>query len=646
MSAQQSQFSSDVIATPTAISESELARSQNQPEDFVQTTRGGDVFFCEDFSNGFDGNNPYGAWTIEDSGDNTIWMMADNQSPGGLYAGGTVGLASPSAANGWVIFDADLYNSQFGAGAYVDVTGYLTSPVINMESLETVLVDYSQYFRFCCESPTVPMALEVTVNGGDEWLSFPSHGDAILSVNSISDNPVTTTVDISCAAAGQSAVQIRFAYNAGGAGFSTYFWGLDDICIYANEATNDLEVLQITNGDVFNWWEYKSTPLEQAITVADGGLFVGTVFRINGEGNQTGVVITVDIMDDNMDVINTTASAPFDMLSLVNAETCPAQVSDTLYMSTDWTPEATGTYYVSTTISSDQEDEVVENDMEETVIYYTADLYGHDFEATMPLDVELSPRTSDGGSTAYDPTGYANRFHFPNSGTTAYGVEFIPGGQSQSGCFFNVVLYEGVGDETTMFDPNTAQIVAISSWTYDNEWNDAPVYFPFDDEYDLSVDRVYQAGILEDIGSDQQITVMATANTDTDNSTVVFQQAGNGSFVWFGGQTDTPAIRLITSAWVGVEQLADLNGINLFQNMPNPANNNTTIRYSLEQPMDVAFEVFDLQGRVVATKDLGTLSAGDHQVELSTSNLSNGIYTYTLIANNIRLTKQMIVAGR
>jgi hypothetical protein len=89
-----------------------------------------------------------------------------------------------------------------------------------------------------------------------------------------------------------------------------------------------------------------------------------------------------------------------------------------------------------------------------------------------------------------------------------------------------------------------------------------------------------------------------------------------------------------------------MNGINLFQNMPNPANNNTTIRYSLEQPMSVAFEVIDLQGRIVATKDLGTVSSGNHQVELSTSDLANGIYTYTLIANNVRLTKQMIVAGK
>ncbi|MBL7943024.1 MAG: hypothetical protein JNM00_09675, partial [Flavobacteriales bacterium] len=46
----------------------------------------GKEFFCEDFANGFDGNNPYGAWTFEDSGDNTIWMMADANSPAGEFS--------------------------------------------------------------------------------------------------------------------------------------------------------------------------------------------------------------------------------------------------------------------------------------------------------------------------------------------------------------------------------------------------------------------------------------------------------------------------------------------------------------------------------------------------------------------------------
>ncbi len=642
MTAQQSQFSTNVPVALAPISDSELARSQSQTEDQAHIVRGGD-FFCEDFDNGFDGNNPYGAWTFEDSGGNTIWMMANAQSPEGEWSTGAEPLASPSAANGWVIFDADRYNTQLSPN-YEDVFGYLYSPVIDMSDLGTVIVDYYQAFRYCC-FPGSPITLEATANGGDEWISFPAHGSFIQAANEGSANPLHTTVDISCVAANQSEVQIRFAYNAAvAAGYSHYYWGLDDICIYENGASNDLEVMQVTNGDVFDWWEYRSTPFEQKIDAADGGVVVGTMFRNNGDTDQTGVVITVEILDDNMDVVSTTTSDPFDFAALGNAENCPAQLSDTLYMATDWEPTGTGTYYVRSTISSDQEDEVVENDLMEMPFYYTDDVYGHDENSA--LDLELTPRDADGGGSQYDPTGYANRFHCPNDGTTAYGVEVIPGAGSESDCFFLVLLYEGVGQDADMFDANSAQVVASSEWTYDAAWNGEAVYFPFDESYELEANRVYHAGILEDIGSDYQLTVMANANDDTDNSTLIYQQAGDGSFIWFGAQTSTPAVRLITSEWVGVEQLADMNGINLFQNMPNPANNNTTIRYSLAQPMDVAFEVIDLQGRVVATKDMGTVPSGEHQVELSTSDLANGIYTYTLIANNVRLTKQMIVAGK
>ena len=47
--------------------------------------------------------------------------------------------------------------------------------------------------------------------------------------------------------------------------------GIDDVTISTNDVMNDLEVLQIVNGDVFNVWEYRVTPLEQAILGAEGG---------------------------------------------------------------------------------------------------------------------------------------------------------------------------------------------------------------------------------------------------------------------------------------------------------------------------------------------------------------------------------------
>ena len=56
---------------------------------------------------------------------------------------------------------------------------------------------------------------------------------------------------------------------------SHYYWGVDDVTISSNEVVNDLEVVQVVNGDVFNVFEYRVTPIEQAILGSEGGMLAG-----------------------------------------------------------------------------------------------------------------------------------------------------------------------------------------------------------------------------------------------------------------------------------------------------------------------------------------------------------------------------------
>jgi len=51
----------------------------------------------------------------------------------------------------------------------------------------------------------------------------------------------------------------------------------------------------------------------------------------------------------------------------------------------------------------------------------------------------------------------------------------------------------------------------------------------------------------------------------------------------------------------------------------------------------------DLQGRLIQSVQRGQLPAGTHQVELNVADLQSGIYTYTLVADGMRLTKKMMV---
>jgi hypothetical protein len=54
-------------------------------------------------------------------------------------------------------------------------------------------------------------------------------------------------------------------------------------------------------------------------------------------------------------------------------------------------------------------------------------------------------------------------------------------------------------------------------------------------------------------------------------------------------------------------------------------------------------EMRDLQGRLIQAIERGQLPAGNHQVDMNVSDLQGGIYTYTLVADGMRLTKKMIV---
>lgn len=625
----------------TAATTSEVRLSQ-EAGDLQTSDRGGDEFFCEDFSNGLDGNNPYGAWTIEDSGGNTIWMMADGNSPGGEFSTNIGALASPSAGNGWVIFDCDLYNTPISDGVE-DVTGWLTSPEIDMSELNSVIVDYYQYFRYCCFSPA-PITVEVSIDAGVNWTVFPGHGSFFESANTASANPLNTKVDISCIAAGEESVMVRFAYNsAADAGYSHYYWGLDDICIYENPVVHDAEVLQVTNGDIFEIWEYRVTPMEQAITEADGGLLAGVIFRNNGNSDLTEVIVTAEVVAANgVDVLATVSTAPFTLPALANEVFCPAPLADTVYLQTLFVPDATGDYFVRGSITSLEADETPDNNMLDHDIEYTDYTYGHDDEENH--DIELRPRDSDIAGL-FDPTGYGSFFTVPNEGSTGYGIN-VQFGPNTGEVEFEARIYT-VGDGGL-----GASVYESSFWIVNPAWvpngNQAiEKYIPLDDAVELFPGEVYFACVISEFESEFELTVRAEADSDNDNSTGIYELSGGGDFVWFQAQTSTPAVRMVLEELVSVAEIGNLNGIKLQQNMPNPFNDNSTVQFSLETARHIAFEVYDVQGRMIEAIDMGTLPAGTHQVELSSGLLSPGIYTYTLIANeDIRLSKKMVVSGQ
>ncbi|MCX7836032.1 MAG: T9SS type A sorting domain-containing protein [bacterium] len=71
-------------------------------------------------------------------------------------------------------------------------------------------------------------------------------------------------------------------------------------------------------------------------------------------------------------------------------------------------------------------------------------------------------------------------------------------------------------------------------------------------------------------------------------------------------------------------------GFHLAGNYPNPFNATTSIQFTLNYPMPINLEVFDVQGRVVATLKQGVLNAGSYSITFDAKALTSGVYVARL----------------
>lgn len=81
------------------------------------------------------------------------------------------------------------------------------------------------------------------------------------------------------------------------------------------------------------------------------------------------------------------------------------------------------------------------------------------------------------------------------------------------------------------------------------------------------------------------------------------------------------------------EETALPNTFRLEQNYPNPFNPTTNIRYILPVAAEISIEVFNVLGQMVWSYQPGIKPEGTHQIQFNASNLSSGVYVYTLRAN-------------
>jgi hypothetical protein len=97
---------------------------------------------------------------------------------------------------------------------------------------------------------------------------------------------------------------------------------------------------------------------------------------------------------------------------------------------------------------------------------------------------------------------------------------------------------------------------------------------------------------------------------------------------------------------VGLNKIETMDGYTLGQNYPNPFNGKTTISFIIPELTYVSLKVYNTLGVEIAELAGKEFISGTNFVEFNSNNLANGIYFYTLKAENFSATLKMILPGK
>lgn len=154
---------------------------------------------------------------------------------------------------------------------------------------------------------------------------------------------------------------------------------------------------------------------------------------------------------------------------------------------------------------------------------------------------------------------------------------------------------------------------------------------------DLSVDSTFTNFVVPD-------------SMVTDTTKMVRSLLPNIAYFWRvrahngGGWGAYSVGRKFTRDVTGVAERPEVpTVVSLSQNYPNPFNPATRIEFALPKESKVMIEVFNLLGARVATLVDETRSAGYHVVAFDASSMPSGLYIYRLAADQMTLTRKMML---
>jgi len=531
-------------------------------------------------------------------------------------------IASPSADNGFMMVDSDLFGGETPANAWDENTWFQTANSIDVSAYDNIsLRFYTQYRMWDNGSSDGNEYCLVEIStDGVTWPDVTTYEVADAAPGTCFElwptmetqdpvvNPTIKVFNISEVAGAADQIWLRFRWR----GYWGYSWMVDDIEIYETPA-NDLTILNNWCGDILADFEYHAIPTTQASTTK-----FGAVVANYGYTDAVGATATF-LVDGNA------YTATGDIL---------AGVIDTLWTAEFNLPTAPGAYDVAVTVPDDDQ---LEGNTGTNFFEITDAIYGQNsdfnmFQRTLNSDQEVA---------------FGNLYSIKADGQ-AGGMEVLLGSNTDAGILCQLFLYEVGASIQELTEVGSSEEFVVTQAMIDACADGSYLVLGFNQSgaVDLTAGSTYIAEIRKYESSDR--IYVAANELDDDFGVACYGPFGTGGASnWFNGWNFTPAVRLNMDPsienLVGINEITAEGEISTASIYPNPADVNATIAFDLLNNNDVTVVVRDITGRMVSSEFYGNLTQGQNKITLNVNDLNAGVYSVTVMAGASSYTGQVVV---
>jgi len=601
-------------------------------------------FYTEDFAAGL----PTG-WVIEVApglDPDGVWAYrGPSTTPGvsvgsrGAYAAANDPIVSPSASNGYFIFDSDFLDNagiagNFGGGVAASPhTSHLVSSTINLTGRSSVDFQFSQYYRRFAgpggSQAVVATYVDFSIDGGATW-PYTLTINTDVAVNTASADNDRKEYPVGQWLANQSNVKFRFRFDG-----DYYFWMIDDI---AMDATPDFRmVLSEFRGaperDIIYGPAAGSTTMGHMTNKQKRSIEFDCNVASTGAAPLYNTRLFVDIYNGGS-LVTSLASTPHNG-TVGFVDTLGFDTLNTY--ATPWTPSGLGTYDFRYRILADS---AASGGTVLTLISDTSSLFVTD--SVMAQDFNVFSNSLGTDQLGDDLSAIGARIDLVQP-ERLFAVELVlstltvPGGQIELTVYDSATLV----DLTTGFIPGSALTTKLQTVSGQNvagrvirfdltDANGKPLSLPNSAYYIVATFFSNAGANLIRVGNDASFAQRA-------GSTIMYQVDDARWYTGFSGSRtlNMPLFRAITCPDATCQNFPFSTEENLLSGVqvyPNPATDFVEVELSGN---DGAYDVrlFDLSGRELRFESFEK-NGGSAVHRIDVSNIASGIYVLEVTQGN------------